>query len=156
MKEYNESKVFMKQMFGSNPYAVAEIYGGEKYPNIRGEVDFYSIGNGVLVVAVLHGLPKTNTNFFGFHIHEGSMCEGDFSSAGPHFGEGEHPMHKGDMPVLLSNDGDAFLSFFTRRFTLSEIIGKTVIVHLSPDDFTSQPSGNSGERIACGIIEKRN
>lgn len=64
-------------------------------------------------------------------------------------------MHQGDMPVILSNDGDAFLSFFTRRFTIPEIIGKTVIVHLDPDDFTTQPSGNSGERIACGKIERR-
>lgn len=155
MKEYNESKIFMKEMFGAKPYAVAEIYGGEKYPDIRGEVDFYPIGNGVLVVSVLHNLPNTKTNFFGFHIHENSECSGDFSSAGPHFGAGEHPTHQGDMPVILSNDGDAFLSFFTRRFTLSEIVGRTVIVHLDPDDFSTQPSGNSGERIACGKIEKR-
>lgn len=62
MKEYNESKIFMKEMFGAKPYAVAEIYGGEKYPDIRGEVDFYPIGNGVLVVSVLHNLPNTKTN----------------------------------------------------------------------------------------------
>ena len=44
------------------------------------------------------------------------------------------------------------MSLFTNRFNLSEIIGKSVIIHSNTDDLTSQPSGNSGEKIACGII----
>ena len=152
---YFESKFLMRKVENSRPMAVAEIFGGEKYPDIRGEVDFYQIGNGVVVVCVLHGLPQTKTNIFAFHIHENGECEGDFSSAGGHFGEGEHPNHAGDMPVLLSSGGDAFLAFFTNRFTLDDIVGRSVIVHALPDDFFTQPSGNSGERIACGLIEKQ-
>ena len=50
----------------------------------------------------------------------------------------------------------AFLAFITDRFTANEVIGKTVIIHDSPDDFTTQPSGNAGNKIACGIISKIN
>ena len=46
------------------------------------------------------------------------------------------------------------MNFLTDRFTLKEIIGRTVVIHSMPDDFTSQPSGNSGEKIACGVIKR--
>ena len=49
-------------------------------------------------------------------------------------------------------NGDAFSMFITNQFTVPEVIGKTVIIHAHPDDFHTQPSGNSGEKIACGII----
>ena len=49
-------------------------------------------------------------------------------------------------------NGYAFSAFLTDRFTVKEIVGRTVIMHSSPDDFTSQPSGNAGEKIACGEI----
>jgi len=65
-----------------------------------------------------------------------------------------HPYHSGDMPPLFGNDGTAFSVFLTNRFKIDEIIGRTVVIHAQPDDFTSQPSGNSGEKIACGIIEE--
>lgn len=45
------------------------------------------------------------------------------------------------------------MSFLTNKFTLQDVIGKVVIIHSMPDDFTTQPSGNSGEKIACGKIE---
>jgi Cu-Zn family superoxide dismutase len=48
----------------------------------------------------------------------------------------------------------AYLSVLTDRFNVSDIIGRTVIIHNMPDDFTSQPSGNAGEKIACGVIKK--
>lgn len=65
-----------------------------------------------------------------------------------------HPFHAGDFPPLLSNQGYAWTAFFDRRFTLEEIIGKTVVIHAHADDFTSQPSGNSGNPIACGEIRR--
>ena len=46
------------------------------------------------------------------------------------------------------------MTFLTDRFKLKDVIGKAIIIHSMPDDFTSQPSGNSGEKIACGIINK--
>ena len=63
-----------------------------------------------------------------------------------------HPYHAGDMPPLFAVGSRAFLAFFTDRFTASEIFGKTVIVHDGRDDFTTQPSGNAGKKIACGVI----
>ena len=73
-----------------------------------------------------------------------------------HFNPGgmSHPFHAGDFPPLLSNQGYAWMSFFDRRFTIDEIIGKTVVIHAKADDFTSQPSGNSGNPIACGEIRR--
>ena len=58
------------------------------------------------------------------------------------------------MPPLFSNDGYALQAFLTDRFTVRDIIGRTVILHDEVDDFTSQPAGNAGERIACGVIRK--
>ncbi|MCX7614928.1 MAG: superoxide dismutase family protein, partial [Clostridiales bacterium] len=63
-----------------------------------------------------------------------------------------HPGHAGDLPPLFGNYGHAFMAVFTGRVSVSEIIGRTVIIHASPDDFTTQPSGNSGKKIACGQI----
>ena len=58
------------------------------------------------------------------------------------------------MPPLIANNGYAIQAFLTDRFTVREILGKTVIIHDSADDFTSQPAGNAGARIACGVIRK--
>lgn len=66
----------------------------------------------------------------------------------------EHPNHAGDLPPLLSNNGYAFLGFYTNRFHPEDVIGRTIIIHVNPDDFVSQPSGNAGEMIACGVIRE--
>ena len=58
------------------------------------------------------------------------------------------------MPPLFGVNGNALLIFMTDRFSIEEIIGKTVIIHRKPNDFATQPSGNSGEKIACGVIER--
>lgn len=65
-----------------------------------------------------------------------------------------HPLHVGDLPPLLENNGYAYMSVLTNKFKISDIIGKTVIIHDMPDDSTTQPSGNSGKKIACGVIRK--
>lgn len=64
-----------------------------------------------------------------------------------------HPEHAGDLPPLLSCNGFAFQIFYTDRFVPEEVLGKTIIVHAASDDFTTQPSGNSGIMIACGEIK---
>ncbi len=66
-----------------------------------------------------------------------------------------HGNHAGDFPVLFSNDGYAEMTFFTNRFKPWEVIGKSVIIHQNPDDYRSQPSGNSGKRLACGVIQPK-
>lgn len=139
-----------------NPVAFANISGGINFPDINGIVQFYQLPEGIIVLADIEGLPKTDTNIFAFHIHEGEDCENNFQNSGGHFNPTNqtHPNHAGDMPPLFSNNGNAWLAFFTQRFNLNEIIGKTVIIHDQLDDFTSQPAGNSGTKIACGKILK--
>ncbi len=139
-----------------SPAAYANIKGNDDYPEINGVVQFFNLGNGIVVYADVENLPKTETNIFAFHIHEGESCEDNLTLTGGHFNPTNqpHPNHAGDMPPLFSNNGSAWFAFYTERFNLDEVIGKTVIIHDSPDDFTSQPSGNSGEKIACGIIKK--
>lgn len=63
-----------------------------------------------------------------------------------------HPYHAGDLPPLFGNNSFALSVFLTDRFSVHEVIGRTVIIHDHPDDFTTQPSGNSGTKIACGVI----
>ncbi|MCI8553389.1 MAG: superoxide dismutase family protein [Clostridiales bacterium] len=153
------------------PAARASIRGDGKHASLHGAVYFYPEYDGTLVVAELYGLPFDKQQpwkgkgagpgeFFGFHIHEGGACSGNdqdpFADTGTHLNpQGRpHPLHMGDMPPLLSNEGYAFLAFFTDRFTVSDVVGRTVVVHDHADDFTSQPSGNSGTKIGCGVIKK--
>lgn len=153
---FNENKSLLNKLTKGHPRAEAEIKGGEKYPNICGNATIYSFDDACIICLSVSNLPTTKTNIFAFHIHENPSCEGDFSSAGGHFGGDEHPLHKGDLPPIFSCEGNGFLTFATSRFKIEEVVGRTFIIHSNPDDFSSQPAGNSGERIACGIIEKIN
>ena len=151
-------------MHKPNTYAI--IKGSEKYPNIIGIVRFYQLRNGVLVAAEINGLPYSDSicknQIYGFHIHSGNKCDGDmtdpFSGAMAHYNPAKcnHPFHAGDLPPLFGSRGYAFSVFLSDRFSLSEVLGKTVIIHGNPDDFTTQPSGNAGEKIACGVIKSCN
>ena len=138
------------------PDAMAYIRGGALAPEIHGVVEFYNKRPGVLVVARIRDLPATNpTGFFALHIHEGKSCRGrGFASTGGHYNPTAklHPMHAGDLPPLLFCDGQAYLQVLTNRFKLEEVLGRTIVIHQGPDDFRSQPAGDAGEKIACGII----
>ena len=142
----------------SRPDAVAQILGGAEAPQLTGCVCFYQENDCVLIVARISGLPKENgTGFFGFHIHQGGDCSGTvFSRTGNHYNPKEqmHPEHAGDLPPLLWCQGNAYLSVRTDRFSVKDIIGKTVVIHSDPDDFHTQPAGNAGKKIACGVILK--
>lgn len=138
------------------PAAVACICG-KRGGQISGSVAFYIHRRGTMVVADINGLPDTEAGFYGFHIHEGSNCRGEnFANTGGHYNpEGrEHPGHAGDLPPLLGCRGKAFMAVMTNRFRPEEVIGRTVVIHNRPDDFRSQPAGDSGEKIACGVIRK--
>ena len=140
------------------PDAVAEIRGGVVALQLTGCVEFYQENGCVLIVARISGLPESKTGFFGFHIHQGESCSGpDFSATGSHYNPVDqvHPKHTGDLPPLLSCHGNAYLSVKTDRFTVNEIVGRTVVIHSDPDDFRSQPAGNAGKKIACGVIRRR-
>ncbi len=144
------------------PNATAQLRGSEEYPEIKGEVRFYQTDLGTIVAAEVNGLPSPESlcasPVFGFHIHGGGSCTGNqadpFADALTHYDPYNcpHPYHAGDMPPLFPSGGYAFSLFITDRFTVREIIGKTVMIHSMPDDFTTQPSGNAGSKIACGEI----
>ncbi len=146
----------MKYLSKNRINAYADITGGENNADLGGRVTFISLEDGVLVTAKVWGLPEENEGgFFGFHIHEGNSRTGEaFADTGAHYNPdgNPHPEHSGDLPPLLSADGGAYLSVFTNRFRVEEIIGKTVVIHNMADDFRSQPSGNAGEKIGCGVI----
>lgn len=132
--------------------AKAHIKGGKKYSNIDGIVTFKETKEGVLVTASINGLPQSDDHcsgrFFGFHIHEGSSCSGtasdEFANAKSHLNTTDcpHPFHVGDLPPLIENNGYAYMTVLINKFRLEDIIGKVVIIHDMPDDFTSQPSRN--------------
>lgn len=139
----------------SRAAAIACIHGNAAHPRLRGKVMFYSCGGGTMVKAEICGLPESETGFFALHIHEGGSCGGaNFGETGNHYNpkETNHPTHAGDLPPLLSCGGKASLCVVTDRFRVRDVMGRTVVVHSGPDDFTSQPAGNAGEKIACGVI----
>ena len=141
-----------------SPDAVACIAGGVGAPQLSGCVQFYQENGCVLIEAKISGLPKiSGTGFFGFHIHQGGDCSGaGFPGTEGHYNPmaQEHPEHAGDLPPLLWCRGNAYLSVTTDRLCVDEIIGRTVVIHSDPDDFHSQPAGNAGKKIACGVICK--
>ncbi len=168
---YNFQNPNLSTFMKMPPTSWATIYGSENYPQIKGTVRFYQTAHGVLTVAEIKGLPQgeapCESPIFAFHIHEGEECSSDhthndgqnienvpFSDSKGHYNPQNcpHPYHAGDLPPLFGSKGYAFLAFISSRFTAKEIIGKTVIIHSGPDDFTSQPSGNPGSKIACGEI----
>jgi superoxide dismutase, Cu-Zn family len=135
--------------------------------NVSGSLQFLQHGDLVRVTGQLSGL-SPNTEH-GFHIHDKGDCSsGDGMSAAGHFnperkphgahGQGEH--HAGDIPSLKADAyGVAKVNFESSTISLRDdkstnIIGHGVIVHKDADDYTTQPTGNSGARLACGVIKK--
>ncbi|EJL45916.1 hypothetical protein BAG01nite_43240 [Brevibacillus agri] len=148
--------------------AYAQIQGGPLAPNLNGYIVFTDVPYGTEVYVEVIGLPpyKPATGNqqpigpFGFHLHEHGVCtvgnpDDPFTAAGSHWNPTNQPHgnHAGDFPVLFSNDGYARMSFFTNQFRAADVVGKSVIIHQSPDDYRTQPAGNSGKRLACGIIQ---
>ncbi|MDU4961837.1 MAG: superoxide dismutase family protein [Sporomusaceae bacterium] len=147
--------------------ACAKICGSDLAPRLRGQVCFFDVPGGTWVEAAVYGLPRYRPappggqpiGPHGFHIHAVGDCEhahsdDPFETAGAHWNPDNQPHgnHAGDFPVLFSNHGTAIMHFFTDRFCVSDVIGKAVIIHQNPDDYRTQPSGNSGKRIGCGVI----
>lgn len=160
----NSSNVHLLPALCGRPQAQASITGSGSFPGISGWVRFYQTNEGVIVYAEVTGLPHSKQpcqeRIFGFHIHQGTDCGGSgdepFPNAMSHYNpkDCEHPYHAGDLPPLFGNNGLAVSAFLTDRFLVEDIIGKVVILHDRPDDFTTQPSGNAGTKIACGVIQR--
>lgn len=159
MYQFTPRITFVHLLETNRPKAVAWVTGNRSNPQLSGLVKFYDTPyDGVLVEAEIFGLPgimeQGSSDFYAMHIHEFGDCSDSFANTGEHYNpEGQpHPSHAGDMVPLLGNQGYAWTAFYDRRFTVDEILGKSVIIHSRPDDFTTQPSGNSGEKIGCGVI----
>jgi len=130
---------------------------------VHGHVTFRQEENdSVRIIAEVSGLTP---GAHGFHIHEKGDCSApDASSAGGHFnpqqtehgkaGEGVH--HAGDLPSLEADaEGIARINVELNGITITgdhSIVGRGLIVHADPDDFTTQPTGNAGARVACAVI----
>ena len=129
-----------------------------------GTVDFVQVGDKVRVSAKVSGLKPGQEH--GFHVHEAGDCSsGDGMSAKGHFnplGKPHGPgrtreRHAGDMPNLKADaSGNASMSVVLDVITVAagptSVVGRGVIVHVQPDDYTSQPVGNAGARMACGVV----
>lgn len=150
-------------LFGSRPDAMAYVFGSAEYPAINGKVCFYKKNQGTVVAAQVKGLPTGSQpcgeRIFGFHVHEGMSCTGNsqdpFADTKTHYNPYNcmHPNHAGDLPPLFGDSkGYAMQIFYTDRFMPEEVVGRTVVIHDMPDDFKTQPAGDSGVKIACGEI----
>lgn len=150
---------FSDLLYANEPDAAAWITGSASVPNLNGCVKFFSTPfGGTLVAAELFGLPngsqKNSFNFYAMHIHEFGNCTPPFDKTGNHYNPANmpHPFHAGDLIPILGNQGYGFSVCYTKQFSVKDIIDRSVIIHSKADDFTSQPSGNSGDKIGCGVI----
>jgi Cu-Zn family superoxide dismutase len=126
---------------------------------VTGTVMFTKSGNGVQVVAEVSGLTPGK---HGFHVHEFGDCSAaDAASAGSHFNPTKDPhaghdadkRHMGDLGNLEADaSGKARLDLADKKIKIEQIIGKAVIVHEKADDLKTQPTGDAGGRVACGVI----
>ena len=129
-----------------------------------GTVRFVQLSGGAVEVTVnLTGVPP---GVHGFHIHEKGDCGDNGNAAGGHFNPAStahgspsaDPHHAGDFGnVTADNNGVVEARFTTRSVTVeagpNSAVGHAVILHASPDDLTTQPTGNAGARIACGVVQ---
>jgi Cu-Zn family superoxide dismutase len=149
-------------MDASGPKASATLES-RSGSSVTGTVSFQSTGKKVRVEASIAGLTPGE---HGFHVHEVGDCSAaDATSAKGHFNpatkahghHGSAERHAGDMPNLVADSsGKATLSVELDTLSLTEgpmgILNRSVVIHADPDDYKSQPAGNSGKRVACGVI----
>lgn len=161
IQSHTPSDHFIHTLMYNPPAATAWVRGGTSQPQISGIVHFYqTLYGGLLIEAEFFGLPNVNmpgsSDFYGMHLHEYGDCSQNFQNTGSHYQKTpeSHPQHSGDFPPLLGNQGYAYSIFYDKRLTVQDIIGKSIVVHSQRDDFTSQPSGDSGEKIACGVVKQ--
>ena len=140
---FSLTEKLLSQIKYYTPDAIANLKGSAEYPLLKGKISFWQVKQGCLVLVEVEGLPQTDiicdSPIFAFHIHEGDRCSGNtgepFADTAGHY-----------------NQGWAWMSIVTNQFSLKEIIEKTAVIHRHFDDLKTQPSGNSGEKIACGVI----
>ena len=151
--------------YPAGPSATAQL-AATKGNATTGTVTFAKQGSAVLVSGEVRGLAPNKVH--GFHVHDKGDCSsGDGMSTGGHFnplgkahGAHDHSEHHaGDLVSLTADaNGVARFSYTSATLTVGEgitdVIGRGLIVHRDPDDFKTQPTGNSGPRLACAMITK--
>jgi Cu-Zn family superoxide dismutase len=151
---------------GAPASAQAALQPAKDTPGFSGRVIFYQAGSQVRVVADVTGVSPPGNH--GFHVHENGKCERDpgkdFATAGGHFNPAGTPHacpdaashHAGDLGnIVINADGTGHVDVTTSALSLSgasSVVGRAVILHAAPDDCTTQPTGNAGGRLACGVI----
>ncbi len=143
--------------------AKAELAPASK-SKVKGTIEFKEVDGGLEVTANIEGLKAGD---HAYHVHEKGDCSApDAASAGGHFNPNSHKHgapdaeehHEGDFGNLTAGkDGKATKTFVMKGITLDDgptsIVGKGFIVHDKADDFKTQPTGNAGGRVACGVIQ---
>jgi len=145
--------------------AVAHIKGTQPDSEIIGTAQFIQTKKGVTAIVHVHGVTPSGKR--GFHIHENGSCEDGGKAAGGHYNpagvkhgylpkDGVHGAHAGDMGnINIDESGTGKTKVELPGLTIfdeNSVVGKAIIVHEKEDDF-GQPTGNAGERIACGVIQ---
>ena len=132
-----------------------------------GKVELVQLTNGVLLKMALKGAPPGDR---AFHIHAIGKCEPPFTSAGPHFNPASHKhgleakegSHAGDMPNLhIPANGELVIEIANPMVSLVkgqpnslfDADGSAIIIHAGADDYKTDPTGNAGDRVACGVVE---
>jgi Cu-Zn family superoxide dismutase len=152
------------QSMPSEPLRATAQLQPTKGNKTMGEATFEQAGDKVRVVVFVQGLKPGQEH--GLHIHEGGDCGADGMNAKGHFNPYGKPhgnyasaaRHAGDLPPLKANKkGRAKVNVDLDLITLApgagNIVGRSMVIHAGPDDYRTQPTGNSGARIACGVIK---
>ncbi|MEA2562066.1 MAG: superoxide dismutase, Cu-Zn family [Acidobacteriota bacterium] len=140
------------------------LAGAPTDTDFTGRVEVTPEGSGVRIVADVAGVDKDGKH--GIHVHENGMCdhEGEggkpFTSAGGHFNPAgtEHacpptdPRHAGDLGNIEVSGGIGHMELSVPNLTADQLNGKAIILHAGEDDCKTQPTGNSGDRLACGVV----
>ena len=150
-------------MQSERPALIGIMKGGIGAENAEGPAALFWLPDAMYFQVDFTGLPPAEV--FGLHIHEGYICgeprnPDTFAEAGKHYSNcpegmwcGQHPYHAGDLPPIFSDaEGAASMEVYLDKAAAEEISGRVLILHSMRDDFTSQPAGDSGTRIACGVL----
>lgn len=155
-------------MSGGKPQALAKLTPTAAVAGmaVNGDVRFSALDHGVRVEGEIRGLKPGQEH--GFHIHEKGDCADNANASGGHFNPsgGTHGMfgspgsHAGELPSLVA-DAQGVSRFRVDLHTVSltegatnSVLGRALVVHRDRDDYTSQPAGNSGPRVACAVIQR--